>query len=191
MSQIQAKAKQTFGNPFADVQIDKIEIAGETINSKMAVRVKSDDGSWSNTPAILSSDYKLINNAVARDVSSDIMSRSGHDWKELKTVWDGRKYVSFHITTNPLAQIDGPGASHPLHMGLMVRNSYDGSGVFGLEVYACNLHCTNQYIDRNRFGYFAIRHDSANDFNVQDALQNVSQGIQNVIAVGPHLARMR
>jgi hypothetical protein len=185
----QVQVRQQFTNPFSDVQIDQVQVAGESIASKIAVRVKADDGTWSITPAILSSDYKLINNAVARDVSSDIMSRSGHEWQELKTMWDGKKYVAFHITKTPLAQLEGN--SHPIHMGLMVRNSYDGSGVFGLELYACNMHCTNQYHDRNRFGYFAIRHDSAKEFDVQDALQNLSVGAQNVIAVGPHLAKMR
>lgn len=186
-----AVVKQQYSNPFASVQIDPITILGETVSSKIAVRVQSDDGSWSETPAILSSDYKLIKNEVARDISSDIMSRSGYRWKELKTVWDGKKYVAFHITEQSLVNVGGGNSDHPLHLGAMVKNSYDGSGVFGIELYACNIVCTNQYHDRNRFGYFSIRHDSAKDFDVQDALENLSRGADKIIAVAPVLKQLR
>lgn len=181
--------KQLFTNPFADVDVAEVSVAGESIASKIAVRVKADDGTWGKAPAILSSDYKVIQNGIARDVASDIMSRSGQSWKELKTLWDGRKYTAFHITQAPVADVSGLG--HPIHVGLMVRNAYDGSGVFALEVYACNMHCTNQYHDRNRFGFFAVRHDNAREFDVQDALANLSSGVQNVIAVAPKISQLR
>jgi hypothetical protein len=187
-----ANLTQKYTNPFADVEISPVQIGGQDISSKIAVRVKDDDGNWSITPAILSSDYKLIQNSIAKDVSADIMSRSGLQWSELKTLWDGKKFCQYHITNDPIVEINGGNeSSHPIKVGLMVRNSYDGSGVFGLEVFACNVVCANQYHDRNRFGYFAIRHDNMKEFELQDALQNLSTGVQNVIAAAPIFNRMR
>lgn len=185
------KAIQKFSDPFSEVETQPLQINGQEITSKIAVRVKDDEGNWSNTPAILSSDYKLLKNSVARDVASDIMSRSGMQWKELKTLWDGKKYCQYYITEENVADISGGEiATHPLKVGIMSRNAYDGSGVFGFEVFACNVVCTNQYHDRNRFGYFAIRHDNK-EFNIQDALDNLSRGVSNVIAAAPLWSKMR
>ena len=184
--------KQEYSNPWADVEITPVQIAGEDIASKMAVRVKDDAGAWSKVPSSVSSDYKLIRNDIARDLGDDIMSRSGMAWKPLRTIWDGKRLAAYHITSEPVASAEGGiTAGHPIHVGMMIRNSYDGSGVFGLEIFACNMICTNQYIDRNRFGYFAIRHDNAADFDVSDAVANLSRGVENVLAVAPVLTEMR
>ena len=183
--------KQIFSNPFAEVEITPVTVSGQEITSKMAVRVQADDGEWSKAPSIVSSDYKLIRNDVARDIGDDIMSRSGMPWKSLKTLWDGKRWCAYSITENKIGDITGGADNHPVHVGMMLRNSYDGSGVLGLEMFACNMVCSNQYIERNRFGYFAIRHDNARDFDVQDAIENVSRGVDNIMAVAPKLSQMR
>ena len=185
------KTDQLFTNPWADVEITPVQIAGEDIASKSAIRVKSDDGTWTKHPSIVSSDYRLIRNDVARDLTSDIMSRSGMKWKALKTLWDGKRLAAYYITEEKVAEAEGGAVGHPIHVGMMIRNTYDGSGVFGLEIFAANMHCTNQYIDRNRFGYFAIRHDSGANFDVQDAVANLSSGVTNVLSVAPVLSQMR
>jgi hypothetical protein len=185
------KMDQVFSDPFASVDIQPVAVAGEEIASKIAVRVKADDGTWSRTPAVLSSGYNLLQNSVVKDVGDDIMSRSGHEWRPLKRYWDGRKFIDMHITNAPITQVDGGNSPHPIHLGLMLRNSYDGSSVFGVELYACNMVCTNQYHDRNRFGYFAIRHSGEGAFDVNDAVANIGAGANNIIAIAPKLNQMR
>lgn len=181
---MEAKVRQEFTNPFADVETSPVTVAGEEIASKVAVRVKADDGAWSRTPAIMSADYRLLHNNIARDVGADIMSRSGMAWRNLKTMWDGRRFTDFFISENRVVELEN---GHKVAIGLMLRNSYDGSCVFGLELFMCNMVCTNQYHDRNRFGFYAIRHDSARKFDVQDALENLASGVERSIAFAPSI----
>jgi len=194
-SSISQKSVQVFSDPFTAVDIQPVQVAGENIATKLAVRVKADDGTWSRTPTVVSSGYNLIQNTLVKDVGDDIMSRSGHQWAALKQHWDGKRFISMWITNNPIAQVDGAqthsARSHPIHLGLMLRNAYDGSGVFGVEIFACNVACTNQYHDRNRFGYFAVRHIGQNTFDIDDALANLSTGAQNVIGIAPRLNQLR
>ncbi len=191
------KPKQEFTNPYAPVQMEPVAVAGEEIASKLALRVQADDGSWSKTPEILSSGYQLITNEMARDAADDIISRSEMGWTTLKTHWDGRRFYNMYITADKIAQLDGEGREvNPIHLGMMIRNSYDGSGMFALEMFACNMVCSNQYHARNRFGYFAIRHTASSEagqlsFDIDDAVKNVGQGFENVIAIAPKLSEMR
>lgn len=176
--------KDGFSNPFADVEISPVMVAGETIPSKIAVRVKQDDGIFSNKPYIMSSDYRLIKNDIVHQALLDIMSRHGGEWTALKTMWDARRYAMFFISREAIAGSD-------LRVGILGRNSYDGSCIFSIEIFACHMACTNQYHDRNRFGYFAIRHTGKLDFDFDDALKNISAGAKNVVAIMPKLDGMK
>src|SRR5262249_16123757 len=77
--------------------------------------------------------------------------------------------------------------------GLMVWNSYDGTRKVGFEVFALNPVCTNQYHSRNRFGFFAWRHDpdEAGKIDVDEALQNVSIGVGNIIKIAPAIQELK
>lgn len=182
------KVAQIFSDPFASVDVQPVQVAGENIASKCAVRVKADDGTWSLVPSILSSGYNVIHNTVLRDFGSDVMSRSGHEWNPLKRHWDGKRFVDMWITRDAVTQVDG---GYPIHLGMSLRNSYDGSGLLGAEMFACNMVCSNQFLNRNRFGYFAFRHTGKESFDIQDALQNLGSGLQKVIDVAPRLNGMR
>jgi len=110
-------------------------------------------------------------------------------WKQLKTLWDGKKYVDYFYTENPISEIKN-GTTYPLHLGMMLRNSYDGSSKFGMEFFIMNQICMNQYIARKTMGYFAIRHTGSNNFDVNDALQNVSLGATRLTQLAPRLEHM-
>ena len=70
---------------------------------------------------------------------------------------------------------------------MMARNSYDGSTKFGLEFFIMNMICANQYIARKLMGYFAIRHTGENKIDVEDALQNISEGTTRLISIAPKI----
>ena len=179
--------KSVFSNPFADVDMQPVHVAGEDV-AKVAVRVKNDNGEF-KLAGILGKDYSIHKNSLVKDVASDIMTRSGMAWTNLKTIWDGKKYADYFYTSDPITEIKN-GAVYPLHLGMMLRNSYDGSSKFGLEFFVMNQICMNQYIARKTMGYFAVRHTGVNNFDIQDALQNVSLGATRLTQLAPRLENL-
>lgn len=176
--------KSVFSDPYAEVDIQPVQVAGEDV-PKVAVRVKDDSGNY-KVSGILHKDYQLYKNSLVRDVVSDIITRSGMEWANLKTLWDGKKYASYVYTKNPIIEIKN-GHTYPIHLGAMARNSYDGSTKLGLEFFAMNTICMNQYIARKTMGYFAIRHTGNNGFDINDALQNISLGATRLTQLAPRL----
>ena len=177
-----------FSDPFAPVTTKPVEVGGEEVN-KVAVMVTDDDGT-EHLAGILGKNYNLIKNEVADDVSHDIMSRSPFKWNPLKSFFNGKRYAAHYITADPVTSIVN-GDEHPIHLGFMVRNSYDGSGLFGLEMFACNMKCVNQYISRNRFGYFQIYHVDSQSYLIEDAVKNVSIGAEKLLEIAPQIQSMR
>jgi hypothetical protein len=165
-------------------------VAGQEV-SKTAVMVIDDEGN-KQLAGIQGPEYQLIPNSMAKDTVDDIMSRSAYKWQPLKTLWDGKRYVGMYRTEEKITSFSN-GQEHGIYLGLMGRNTYDGSGAFGIEVYALNCVCQNQYINRNMFGFFAIRHTpgEAGKFDVQDALVNIEKGAQAVIEIAPKLRLLR
>ena len=184
MEAVAVKEKSMFTDPFAEVDTQPVQVAGEDV-AKVAVRVKDDKGEF-KLAGILGKDYTIYKNSLVKDVVSDIMTRSQMKWTNLKTLWDGKRYVDYFHTVDPITSIKN-GHEYPLHLGMMARNSYDGSSKFGLEFYIMNMICTNQYIARKMMGYFAIRHTGENTIDVEDALQNVSLGATRLTQLAPRL----
>ena len=182
--------EQIFTNPYADVQVSPIMVQGETMSNKLAVQVRADDDTWSAKPSVVSTGYSVITNSEARDCGHDIMTRSPYTWRGLKTHWDGKRYIGYHLTNEKIAQIDTDGEPHPIHLGLMIRNSYDGSSIFGIQLFVANMVCLNQYQDRNRFGYFAIRHTERN-WDFSDALSQIGHGAQRAIEIAPRIQALQ
>jgi len=178
------KVSNSFTNPFADVDMQPVQVAGQDV-AKIAVRVKDDAGEYT-VAGILGKDYQVYKNSMARDVASDIMTRSNKEWTNLKTLWDGKKYVDYFYTKDPITSIKN-GMTYPLHLGMMLRNSYDGSSKFGFEFFIMNMICANQYVSRKQLGYFAVRHTGENQIDVNDALQNLSIGTTRMIELAPRI----
>jgi hypothetical protein len=188
-------SSSTFGNPFADVDIQPVAVAGETVPTRVAVRVRDDHGDF-QVQGILGRDYQLLPNRKVRDVAEDIMSRSPADlggFRNLKTLWDGKRYVDYFASNHPIATVNGRHKELSLSLGLMVWNSYDGTRKVGFEVFALNPFCTNQYHSRNRFGFFAWRHDPGESgrIDVDEAVQNIGVGVGNIIRVAPAIQDLK
>ena len=186
--------KVTYTNPFADVDMTPINVGGREVSSKIAVRVKDDSGEY-QVMGILSKDYQLLSNRKVRDYAEDIMSRTGQEYggyRNLKTLFDGKRYVDFFASNNPIVSIQN-GKELPLHLGLACWNSYDGTRASGFECFALNPFCTNQYHSRTRFGFFAWRHTGADNrqLDVDDALSSLAIGAQNVTAIAPAIKLLK
>ena len=185
----------TFGNPFADVDIQPVSVSGETVPTRVAVRVRDDHGDF-QVQGILGRDYQLLPNRKVRDVAEDIMSRAPEafgGFRSLKTLWDGKRYVDYFASNLPIATVNGRHKELSLSLGLMVWNSYDGTRKVGFEVFALNPFCTNQYHSRNRFGFFAWRHDpgEAGKIDVDEAMQSISVGFGNIVRVAPAIQDLK
>ena len=176
-----------FSNPYAEAVLNTVHVAGKEVN-KLAVQVKDDDGNMV-LAGIHSDGYNLIPNSLARDVTDDIMSRSGMEWANLKTHWDGKRFVNYFYTKNAVTEFKN-GTTYPMHLGMMVRNSYDGSSTFGLEFYGMNMVCLNQFISRKMMGYFMIKHTGDQKFDLEDATDNIRNGSQRLIEIAPRWQAM-
>jgi hypothetical protein len=73
---------------------------------------------------------------------------------------------------------------------MMSRNAYDGSGLFGFEFFIMNMVCLNQFVDRKRMGFFAVRHISADSFDIDDAVANVGHSANKLVEIAPKYTAM-
>lgn len=182
----------SFTDPFAETKFETISVGSKEVDSKVAVCVKDDDGEF-QVAGWVSTGYNLIDNKRVDEIGTDIMSRSGHEWKPLKTLWDGKKFARYFITKESITEIESDNPelpARPLHLGLMMRNAYDGKGAFGEELFVCDHSCMNQFISRNRFGFFIINHDDKSEYMIEDAVKNLSSGMQKLIDVAPVFREM-
>jgi hypothetical protein len=189
------KTKSTFENAFADVQYDEVVVGKETVANKVAVRVKDDQGNF-QLSGILSKSYVLVPNRKIRDIVDDITSRTDErlgGFENPKTLFDGKRYVDYFVSRNPIASMNGSLEKAGLKLGLMAWNAYDGSRKSGFEVFALNGYCTNEYHSRNRFGFFAFKHSEseAGQIDMDDALNSIWQGVQNIIRVAPLIGSLK
>ena len=193
------KNKVEFSDPFAEVEITPVEIPGVAEHNNIAVRVKDDAGEWQKA-GILSKGYNLVKNSLCYETALDIFSRSPFKFEELlggkpdphgKTAryFDGKRYLHYFASVDPIIET----GDLKLHLGARLGNSYDGSGKYVFEIYGLNPFCTNQYLQRNLFGCFEVRHtvNGSFHFDMDDAIKNLSVGAQNVIAAAPRIVEMK
>lgn len=180
-----AKVEFTSTNPFAKVEIENIVIDGKEQKTR-SVLVTDDTGNR-NMVAAVSPSYNLIHNELLRQAADDVMSRSDRNFSHLKTYWDGKRYLEYFRSDDPIA--DGG-----LHLGIMFRNSYDGSSLAMLGIYMLNKGCLNQYHSGSLFGNFEMRHMGSSSFDtvtVEDALRNLQAGAENCIRMAPRIESMK
>jgi hypothetical protein len=187
--------KSVFSDPFAPVDLQPVQVAGQEVGSRIAVRVKDDEGNY-QVQSVLGKDYQLLANRKVKDIAEDIMSRTPDNlggWDNVKTLWDGKHYVDYFASRHSVATSNGSHSRLDLKVGLMVWNAYDGTRKVGFEIFALNPTCTNQYHSRNRFGFFAWRHQpgESGKIDVDEALTGISTGVGNVIRVVPMIQELK
>jgi hypothetical protein len=190
-----ASQKASFSDPFAPVEVQPVSVAGETVPTRVAIRVRNDDGNF-DVQGIVGRDYQMMPNRRVRDIGEDVMSRAPVDlggFNPLKTLWNGKHYVDYFASRNPLVAVNGTASELKLHLGVMLWNSYDGTRKTGIEIYALNPFCTNQYHSRNRFGFFAWRHTPGETVGIdtEEAMNNLAVGAENIIRIAPVIQELK
>lgn len=184
--------KVIFSDPFTEV-VERPLYADSVLSSRRAILAKDRDGEFREV-GVVAGGYQLIHNTLALDIISDIQSRTDFNWRTLKTVWPadkGNKFIQLDVSERKIDTFDHNGQTNEMYLGMMTRNSYDGSTAFGFELFLFNMLCANQYINRNRFGYFSIRHDDNRSFDILDSVRSVHDGVQRAIETAPRFRSLQ
>ena len=187
-----SNTKVVFSDPFTEV-VERPLYADSVLSSRRAILAKDRDGEFREV-GVVSNGYQLIHNSLALDIVSDIQSRTEFGWRTLKTVWPadkGYKFSQLDVSDRKIETFDHNGKANEMYLGMMTRNSYDGSTAFGFELFLFNMLCSNQYINRNRFGYFSIRHDDNRSFDIQDSVRSVHDGVGRAIETAPRFRSLQ
>src|SRR5687768_13758423 len=105
------RERHDFSDPFAELDIEEVKVAGEVVPSKIAVRVKDDAGKF-QLAGIVGHNYQVTPNRKVRDIADDVMSRAPASlggFKNLKTLFDGKHYVDYFVSNNKVVDIPGNG----------------------------------------------------------------------------------
>lgn len=178
-----------FSNKLAEVKTELVSVGGSQLSNKIAVSVRDDEGNFI-PQSILSADYNLISNSRATEVMLDIFSRSGMVWAPFKTIWNGKALVDYYKTQSSIAVIRN-GSAHEIHLGAMLRNSYDGSSCLGFDMFLLNCNCMNQWVSRNLFHSYNIRHTGESEFDFEDAKNNLMIGTDAAIKIVPRIQSLQ
>ena len=172
-------------NPMTEVALESSLVDGR--EQKFRQVLVTDDAGMRHQVASVTQNYSLITNQVIHDAAVDVMSRSDREFEWLKTFWDGKRFIEYHRTTQPI--VDGG-----LHMGVMFKNSYDGSSLAMLSIFILNAGCLNMYHSGSLFGSFEMRHSGDNSFDnrsIDDSLRNLQTGAESCIRIAPRIEELK
>ena len=174
-------------DPYADVWLEPVRTAHGDMENRKAVMIKDDDGIPQHIE-VVSGDYKLYTNEVVRQIGNDIMTRSQYKWNPLKRYWNPsspKSLTDMFITEERVVPM--PNERDDIKLGVAFRNAYDGSSLLSVELFLCYLACANQWIARNVFGFFALRHvvGAHDEIDIIDAVEQVTTGAERMARMAP------
>jgi hypothetical protein len=140
-------------DPLAPVAKEQLQTGSGVKSSRYAI-IMDPDGLRQEV-GVVSEDYQLIPNRIARDVALDILTRSGLSFEERSLAFDGRRYRQRWVI--PEFSVE-PKLGDFVRLGLDVVNSYDGTTPFSLSFIAERLQCLNGMVVDFILGAFRFRH---------------------------------
>jgi hypothetical protein len=140
-------------DPLAPVAKEQLQTDSGVKSSRYAIII--DPEGTRQEVDVVSEDYQLIPNRVARDVALDILTRSELSFDERSLAFDGRRYRQRWVV--PEFQVE-PKQGDFVSPGLDVINSYDGTTPFSLSFIAERLQCLNGMVVDFILGAFRFRH---------------------------------
>ena len=181
-------------DPFRPVRVQELDSHGSRLSHRMAVAYwdeehTTDDGIY--TPeewkpiTVTSSNYQLIPNREALDVVEQVLSQTGIAFTRKAALWNGVRVVAHWISVEKSGDIIGADSGpHPVHIGVRLTNSYDGSSQMVLEVFGVNFTCMNQFVASNVVESFKLRHTGGSDgLSVGEALNQLGDSFNRVVAM--------
>jgi hypothetical protein len=191
-------------DPFCDVDMQSLEAVG--LPDKYVIRLRDPETQEMvpiNTKgAIHGQGYRLVQNSRVDQITRDVLTRTGMDWKALPKYgqskvtdqeWDGKKFAQrFYI---PEVNIDvNEGEGTKLMLGVEAVNSYDGSYGVALQFFIMSMACSNQFRPGNFLGGFNFRHHEAADQSLEadlrDACDLLEQQAEKFGTIGAKVDRL-
>lgn len=187
------KANTQF-NPFNSVEVEPVLTAEGIETKRSIVKVRDNEGVLQPVSSV-SAGYQLITNEQAQQVVEDVQTRSKFTWKELRpTFFDGKRFLSYYMSEESIGEVNN-GIKRTMKVGMLTRNSYDGSCRFGIQMFMAMLECSNQFIHPNMFGSFLLRHTTgdggANLLDPEDAAEQISRQAGVMLEVAPAIGAMK
>jgi hypothetical protein len=159
-------------DPLMDVKLVPLKRADNSNIVTQNAIVLGPGTEYETEVAYTSPDYRLIHNRVARDTALDILTRSGHEFKEQRVAFNGRSYRQRWTFPSIVAE---PRRGDFVSLGVDLVNSYDKSTPFGLSFIAMRLQCLNGMVMDFALGGFRFRHFGGNGEWKDELEQAVNQ----------------
>ena len=124
---------------------------------------------------IVGSNYLLVPNSEVRDMATEIATESKLDWSEMKTFFDGKRYIHFMQSKTNTTEI-AKGDDVALGMGFW--NSYDGSTALQFRTFLVRLLCTNGMITKDFMNLMRFKHNKTSK-GYEDEIINAAKIVDN------------
>ena len=172
-------------DPFAPVRLAPVSVNGEAV-PQVAVEILTDDGTW-QCLNIHSQGYQLISNSLAQQTAREITSLSKWRWAQEKVLWTGR-FLSVLYRSDRIIEL--PEVGDAACLGLRFENSYDASAKFRISLMAFVLSCTNGLMSPRLFTTYTVKHSTANDFDVKEAVEVIRDGASSLEILAPKIGAL-
>jgi hypothetical protein len=169
-------------DPLAPVAKEQLQTGSGVKSSRYAIII--DPEGARQEVGVVSADYQLIPNRVARDVALDILTRSGLSFEERSLAFDGRRYRQCWVI--PEFSVE-PREGDFVNLGLDVVNSYDGTTPFSLSFIAERLQCLNGMVVDFILGAFRFRHWGEENGKFREELED---GVSSLTMLGENSEKL-
>lgn len=148
-------------DPYADIEVRSL-FAPDGMKSKGYTVRRCDPAApsgWTEC-GVVSEKYFAVANGDVRDIVHDIADRTGLRFSHDKTWFDGKRFAYGLVARDDRAVEVKPG--DPVALGILARNSYDGSERLSVGAYVHRLACANGMIAPVLFRRIALKHERRN-----------------------------
>ena len=168
-------------NPFQEIEVTPLYSKDGMRSRGKSVRIRDDSSeeNW-NEIGVVSPNYLLVNNSKLKEVVDQIALLSPiQDWKEKKLFFDGKRFVYSIVSDQITAEVS---VGDLVRFGLIGYNSYDGSRVLSVGMYAEHVICSNGMTSDTYFNRFVFKHHQGNinwDEQVEQAFRTILPGARS------------
>jgi hypothetical protein len=159
-------------DPYAPIRkVESYTPSGNLTGYGIEIEDAREGNNW-NLVGSVSPNYLLVSNEEVERVANRMLGGSAFQFRQARVFFDGKRFMSMYMTDDVTREVQ---AGDELGLGVMFRNSYDGSTAFELSICALRLICTNGMLSKKMFARYRFKH----------SLQNINweQGAEEALAL--------
>lgn len=205
MSATQIKKLKDY-DPFASVNLIPMSAEGRT-TTRVGLYLEDSETGQEAFVTDHSTEYQLLSNELADQLALDALTRADigtpqrlsalmannnvksinlhkRNPKQEDVVWTGKQFFTRYVIEDISFKIDN-GTSDNVILGIQAKNSYDGTVAFGIEFFALNMLCFNQFYWGSTLGSFVFKHNKGqfSEDQLSDAISMVQLGAEKFLAL--------